>query len=252
MLERIPNLPPGIDGIQARGRVLRKDYHDLILPLLEEARREGRRIRFLYQFAPDFDGFTPGAAWEDALVGLHYLHLFERCAVVADQAWIREASRLVASFLPCPTRTFPNAEFEAALAWLVAAPAPGALSFRILADSGVLVLEPKGPLSAQDFEALALEVDPWIESHGSLQGIVVHAGTFPGWENFGGLVGHFRFVRDHHRKVRRIALAVDGALAQVAPKLAEHFVQAEIKSFLYDQFEEALRWAGSKSRNSHG
>lgn len=57
------------------------------------------------------------------------------------------------------------------------------------------------------------------------------------------LVRHLRFVRDHHRKVRRVALAVDGKLAELAQKLADHFVDAELKQFPYDQLDEAVAWA---------
>ena len=57
------------------------------------------------------------------------------------------------------------------------------------------------------------------------------------------MLRHLRFVRDHHRKVRRVALAVDGVLADLAPRLSEHFVQAEIKGFGYDELDRALAWA---------
>ena len=58
----------------------------MFVPLLDEARREGRRIRFLYQVGPEFEGFTPAAAWEDAKIGLHSVRLFDGCAVVTDLA----------------------------------------------------------------------------------------------------------------------------------------------------------------------
>ena len=70
----------------------------------------------------------------------------------------------------------------------------------------------KHALHGQDFDALALTVDPWIEANGELNGVVVHVRAFPGWENIGSLVRHVQFVRDYHRKVERIALAADGAL----------------------------------------
>ncbi|HVZ21683.1 MAG TPA: STAS/SEC14 domain-containing protein, partial [Vicinamibacterales bacterium] len=68
---------------------------------------------------------------------------------------------------------------------------------------------------------------------------------FPGWENLGTLLRHVRFVRDHHRLVRRVALAVDGTVAQMAPVLADHFVQAELKQFSADDLEPAIVWAGA-------
>ena len=108
----------------------------------------------------------------------------------------------------------------------------------------MIVVEVTQALRAQDFDALAMTADAWIESHGSLQGLVVHAREFPGWEDLGGLSRHLRFVRNHHRSVRRVALAVDGRLASLAPLLADHFVKAELKSFGYGELEGAIAWAG--------
>jgi SpoIIAA-like len=246
MLERLPELPAGIDGLCASGKVTQEDYEKVVLPLLEEARREGRRIRFLYHFGPAFTGFTAEAAWEDARLGLQYLRLFERCAIVSDIGWIREASRITGAMLPCPVKVFGNEEWQEALAWLSAPVSASAVSYRLLPEAGVLIVEPKGALKAEDFDAVALAVDPWIEAHGALRGLVVHAREFPGWENFGSFLRHLRFVRDHHRKVRRVALAADGKVAELIPKLADHFVNAELKQFAYDQFENAIAWASAR------
>jgi len=79
------------------------------------------------------------------------------------------------------------------------------------------------------------------------QGRVIHAREFPGWENVGSFLRHLQFVRDHHRKVKRIALAADAKLASLAPKVAEHFIQAEVKSFGYDELDSAIAWAGGRT-----
>ena len=78
--------------------------------------------------------------------------------------------------------------------------------------------------SPANFDALAMAVDSWIEAHGDLRGLLVHAREFRGWEELGSLVRHLRFVRDHHRSVRGVALSVGGKLAAPAPRLTEHFV----------------------------
>jgi hypothetical protein len=62
-------------------------------------------------------------------------------------------------------------------------------------------------VAAQDFDALALTADTWIQTHGRLQGIVIHARAFPGWENLGSLMRHLQFIRNHRQKIARIALA---------------------------------------------
>ena len=55
MLEKIANLPPGIVGVKAVGRISRADYESVIEPIFEEARNKGDKIRFLYELGPDFD-----------------------------------------------------------------------------------------------------------------------------------------------------------------------------------------------------
>jgi hypothetical protein len=245
MIERLTDLPAGVVGLRAKGTVTREDYERVVVPLLEKARSEGRRLCFLYQIGPDFETFTPGAAWEDLRVGLRYLRLFERCAIVSDVGWIRESSRLVGALLPCPVKVFASPQWPEALAWLTAA-AESPLAHRLLADTGVLVVEPRGRLRSEDFDALAVTVDPWIETHGELRGLVVHVLEFPGWESLGSFFDHVRFVRDHHRKIRRVALCAGGALAALAPTLARHFVMAEVRHFDYDNLELAIAWAGGR------
>jgi hypothetical protein len=253
MLEAIDDLPPGIWGIHARGTVSRDDYERVVLPRIEEARRQGQRLRLLYHLGPEFSGFTPGAAWEDFRLGLQHLRLFERCAVVSDADWVRAAARATAMLMPCPVKVFGNSALRDAIDWLQS-PSTSSLSFRMLPDRGVLVVEPHGRLQAADFDALEAAADAWIESgDATFRGVVVHARQFPGWENLGSLLRHVRFVRDHHRKIRRVALAVDGAMAQITPALVDHFVQAELKQFGADDLDAAVVWAGARApRESTG
>lgn len=243
MLELLPDLPEGVVGVRAHDRVSREDYEAVLVPLLARVRDEGRRIRFLYEFAADFAGFTAGAALADLRLGLSTLRLFERCAVVTDVAWLRESVAIFGALLPFTARTFPLAERDAAVAWLAAEPSAQHLSFRLLTDRGVVVLEPRGPLAVEDFDAVALTVDPWIEAHGRLHGLVLRADQFPGWENLGGLARHVRFVREHHRRIERVALVGDAALFDVAPRFAEHFIAAELKHFAHDRLDDAIAWA---------
>jgi hypothetical protein len=45
------------------------------------------------------------------------------------------------------------------------------------------------------------------------------------------MAAHFRFVKDHHRQIKKVTLVTDSALGNVAEKLASHFLAAEIKHF---------------------
>jgi hypothetical protein len=248
MLERVENLPPGIEGLKAVGKVTREDYERVFEPLLDDARREGRRLRLLYQLGPEYDGFTPGAAWEDAKLGLRSLRLFDGCAIVSDVAWIRQSARLIGFILPCPVQIFSNEQCERAIEWLAALPEGAATSHRLLPESGIIVVEVGAPLRATDFDAIALTADTWIEAHGNLRGIVIHAREFPGWENLHGLFRHMRFIRNHQQKVARVALATDSKLASLAPRIAEYFVKAELKAFSYEALEAAIAWARDSAK----
>jgi len=243
MIERLKDLPPGIDGVRAIGMISKGDYQRVFPSLLDEARRYGHRIRFLYEIGPEFEGFTPGAAWEDAKIGIHSMRLFIACAIVTDVPWVREFTRLAAFMMPCPVQVFATRDRDKAIAWLNSIPSESGISHRLLPESGVIVVDVNHALSAEDFDALSLTADTWIEAHGGLQGIVIHARQFPGWENLGSLIRHVQFIRDHHRNVKRVALAADVRFASLAPKVAEHFVHAEVKRFEYDELDLAIAWA---------
>ncbi|MCF8057356.1 MAG: STAS/SEC14 domain-containing protein [Desulfocapsa sp.] len=109
--------------------------------------------------------------------------------------------------------------------------------------SGIALLEPDGPLSKQDFESAATVIDPYLEKAGQLNGLVIHAESFPGWDSFAALSSHLKFVKEHHKKVLRVALATDSVVGNIAETVASHFVNAEIQVFSYKKLEEALNWA---------
>ena len=117
------------------------------------------------------------------------------------------------------------------------------LAHRLDRQEAVLYLHPSSALSEADFAELAREVDPFLdETGGALAGIVLQAASFPGWDSLGALVAHLRFVRDHHRRVRKVAVVTDSALGDLAEKLASHFVAAKIRHFPAGDLDAARRW----------
>jgi hypothetical protein len=109
-------------------------------------------------------------------------------------------------------------------------------------EKSILFIRPRSSLSESDFEQLANTVDPYIATGGALGGIIIEVPEFPGWENIGAMAAHFRFVRDHHRQVKKVALVTDSALGTVAESLASHFVSAQIKRFRSGDVETAKQW----------
>lgn len=64
-----------------------------------------------------------------------------------------------------------------------------------------------------------------------MQGLVIHTRDFPGCENAAGLFRHLR------------------RLAELAPRLAPHFVAADVRKFGYDELAQAVAWAGDATAN---
>jgi SpoIIAA-like len=112
----------------------------------------------------------------------------------------------------------------------------------LLRDAGVLVVEPMSPLAADDFHTLSLMVDPYIREKGKLTGLLILAPSFPGWESFGALIEHMKFVENHHRKIDRVAVATDNQILSIVPKIAEHFAHPEFKTFGSGERARALAW----------
>jgi len=80
--------------------------------------------------------------------------------------------------------------------------------------AGILQVRPLGPLEAADFENLAAEVDPYIEDAGGLNGLLIEAPTFPGWENLGALLRHLSDLRARAPPRDRACGAGDGLQAR--------------------------------------
>jgi hypothetical protein len=108
--------------------------------------------------------------------------------------------------------------------------------------NSILYVRPKSSLEQCDFVQLAKAVDPYIKETGGLTGLIIEAPTFPGWESLGAMVAHIRFVRDHHKHIKKIGLVTNSAMGNVAEHLASHFVSAKIKHFSAEKLEVAKQW----------
>ena len=106
----------------------------------------------------------------------------------------------------------------------------------------ILYVRPRSKLEQADFEQLAATVNPHIEERGALAGLIIEVAVFPGWDSLGAMASHFRFVRDHHKHIKKVGVVSDSPLGAVAENLASHFVAAKIKHFPAGELEAAKRW----------
>jgi len=116
------------------------------------------------------------------------------------------------------------------------------LDYSILKPEGILVLTPAAPLSREDFAGLSALVDGYLATHTSLHGVLVHSESFPGWDSFAGFTAHVRFVREHERKIDRVAIVTNSPIAGAAAALAKLFITADIRHFAFADYKAALAW----------
>jgi len=121
------------------------------------------------------------------------------------------------------------------------------IEFELLKDAGVLIVAPKTALEAGDFRAMSDTVDPYIRDNGHLTGLLIETPSFPGWDSLGALTEHLRFVRDHHRNIKRVAVVTDSRVLTIGPRIAEHFAHPEFKTFKSGQRADALAWLQDKT-----
>ena len=92
MIKLLANPPDHVVGVSASGQIDAKDYETVLIPAIDSALQKHKRIRVLYLLTKDFQGFTTGAMWDDAKLGLAHLRAWERIAVVTDVHWVASAT----------------------------------------------------------------------------------------------------------------------------------------------------------------
>lgn len=122
------------------------------------------------------------------------------------------------------------------------------IKYELLHDKGILVLHPEGPLDAADFILITNQVDTYLAGHGKLLAVLIHAKSFPGWKNFAAMLAHLKFVKDHIKKIEKVAVVADGALADIVPDIANHFVHAQVQHFDFMREDEAWDWINQATK----
>jgi hypothetical protein len=116
------------------------------------------------------------------------------------------------------------------------------IKHEFLSTEGILLLEPAAPLEKSDFDRLSDIVDPYIQENGRLNGLVIHAVSFPGWQDFSTMLAHIKFIRDHHARISKVAMVADEGVLAVLPAIADRLVKADVRHFEHDDLDNALEW----------
>ena len=116
MISPLSELPEGVIGFEASGKIAAEDYRDVVLPALEQAAKTGD-VRFVIVMR-EFGGMTGGALWQDLKMGFEHLRSWKRIALVTDIGWMSHATDLFGWMTPGETKTFPLDQKEQAIHWV--------------------------------------------------------------------------------------------------------------------------------------
>ena len=114
------------------------------------------------------------------------------------------------------------------------------ITVELLGDNAIKV-QPSGKVDETDIRKIGNEADRLIKKHGSIK-VLVDASDFDGWADMDTAKKHFRFVREHHQKVERIALIAGHEWQHWLAGVMSAFVHPEIRIFDKGDASAAADW----------
>ncbi len=122
MVERIDDMPTGVIGLRASGKLTKDDYRNVLEPALKEATDSGEaRVLFVL---PDFDGLEAGAWIEDVKTGVRTeitnRSAWKKLAFVSGVDWVSKSTRMFTWAMPGELAVYGMDELEEAKSWVAA------------------------------------------------------------------------------------------------------------------------------------
>ena len=246
MIQIIDDIGNGVIGFKLSGKVVDEDYEKTLIPALQSKFKENGKLKVLYQVGRDFDSYDFSALKDDVKTGFMFYSAWEKIAVVSDISWIIDAAKGFSFTIPGEIKTFSNKDIEKAKAWLLKKNVLHSnLNMSFDAKTKTVIFEPLGALSKDDFIEAKELIDPFIEENGKLNGIIIYTKDFPGWKSFGDFITHMKFIKEHHKHIKKLAFVTDSFVGDLGEKVGSHFISAEIKNFDYNKLQEAKDWIDS-------
>jgi hypothetical protein len=120
VIERLDDMPDGVIGLRASGKIAREDYKKVLEPAVKEAVGSGEaRVLFVLS---DFDGLAHDAWLEDIKTGLgvelKQRAAWKRLAVVTGVDWVAKSMRLFAWAMPGELGVYEMDQLDQAKEWV--------------------------------------------------------------------------------------------------------------------------------------
>jgi len=121
VIEQLTDLPSGVLGFRASGKIMSDEYRRMIEPIYAALER-GEQLNIYFELGDDFSGLDLGALLQDVRaagsVGLKHRSSWRRMALVTDKDWVRHGASVFGWLAPGELRLFALGEGDAARAWI--------------------------------------------------------------------------------------------------------------------------------------
>jgi hypothetical protein len=110
-------------AIRASDKMTDDDYKDTWIPKMEELLKAHGALRVLIYMDESFEGFAPGAIWDDTKFGFSHLGTaargkFEKIAMVGGSDWYRRLGEIFGHLMPGELKSFEASDLDDALEWV--------------------------------------------------------------------------------------------------------------------------------------
>ena len=117
MIEQLHDLPDAVIGFRAIGTVEASDYENVVDPAIDTTIGEGHKVNLVFVLGEEFERYSMGAMWQDALLEGKPERSWGRIALVTDHAIIGEIIHGIAFLFPCDLKIFAVAAQAYAVQW---------------------------------------------------------------------------------------------------------------------------------------
>jgi stage II sporulation SpoAA-like protein len=121
LIETVTDLPAGVLGFRASGKITSDEYRRMMEPIYAALER-GEKLNIYFELGNDFSGLDLSALWQDfkaaGSVGLKHRSSWQRMALVTDKDWVRHGASAFGWLAPGELRLFEPAERDEARTWV--------------------------------------------------------------------------------------------------------------------------------------
>lgn len=114
----LDGFPNDVIAIEGEGKITADTYRALLAPLVAEKLKRHDKLKIFAKLGPDFEGFSAGAMWDDARLGLGHLTTFHKIAIVSDLEWVTHGAKFFGHIMPSELVVFSLENEDDAAEWI--------------------------------------------------------------------------------------------------------------------------------------